>query len=161
MMHRSPAYLLAKQKLARYCSYQERNKKEVQQKLVAYKELSPAEAEQIIEDLVEERFLDERRYLTAFVNDKFHLNKWGKTKIYHSLAGTGIDSTLIEQSLAQIPPAAYEETLRQLACKKKASLAGQPDRMIQKKLINYLLQRGYELTLIQESLKNLLQQEYN
>jgi regulatory protein len=149
----SPTYLLVKQKLARYCSYQERNKKEVQQKLATYKEISPAEAQQIIEELIQERFLDEKRYLTAFVNGKFHLNKWGKTKIYHSLASTGIDRKLIQQALAQIPSQDYEETLVQLVRKKKASLTGQPDVMIRKKLINYLLQKGYEWDMVQEALK--------
>jgi regulatory protein len=152
-MHPSPTYLLAKQKLARYCSYQERNRKEVQQKLATYKELSPAEAQQIIQELIQERFLDERRYLTAFVNGKFHLNKWGKTKIYHSLASTGIDSKLIQQALAQIPQQEYQETMLQLALKKKASLAGQPDVIIRKKLINYLLQKGYEMDIIQAVLE--------
>lgn len=153
-MHPSSIYLLAKQKLARYCSYQERNKKEVQQKLATYKELTSVEAQQIIQELTQERFLDETRYLTAFVNGKFHLNKWGKTKIYHSLAGTGIDPKLIQQALEQIPSQEYAETLRQLARKKKASLVGESDVMIQKKLINYLLQKGYELDIIQEVLKN-------
>jgi regulatory protein len=158
-MQPSSAYLLAKQKLARYCSYQERNRKEVQQKLAAYKDLSPAEIQQIIQELIQERFLDEGRYLTAFVNGKFHLNKWGKTKIYHSLLGTGIDPKLIQEALDQIPAQAYIATLRQLVHKKKTSLCGQADAVIQKKVINYLLQKGYELTLIQESLKDLLQQE--
>lgn len=146
-------YLLVKQKLARYCSYQERHKKEVQQKLATYKELTSAEVQQIIQELIQENFLDEKRYLTAFVNGKFHLNKWGKTKIYHSLAGSGIDPKLIQQSLTQISSQEYEETLRQLAYKKKASLAGQPDRMVQKKLINYLLQKGYEMDIIQAVLE--------
>ncbi len=148
-----PTYLLAKQKLSHYCSYQERNKKEVQQKLATYKELSPTEAQQIIQELIEERFLDEKRYLTAFVNGKFHLNKWGKTKIYHSLANTGIDPKLIQQALAQISSKDYEETLVQLVRKKKASLTGQPDVMIRKKLINYLLQKGYEMDTIQAVLE--------
>lgn len=158
-MHPTPTYLLAKQKLARYCSYQERNRKEVQQKLATYKELSPSEVQQIIQELLQERFLDETRYVTAFVNGKFHLNKWGKIKIAHSLASSGIEPQLIEQTLRQIPSQDYEATLRQLACKKKASLIGQPDGVIQKKLINYLLQKGYELPLIREHLKTLLQQD--
>lgn len=160
-MHPSPTYLVAKQKLAHYCSYQERNQKEVQKKLSSYPELTPAEVQQIIQELIQEKFLDEKRYLTAFVNGKFHLNKWGKTKIYHSLKTTGIDPKLIQQTLAQIPSQDYEETLQQLALKKKVSLAGEPDMIIQKKVINCLFQKGYELTRIQEILKDILQQDDN
>lgn len=160
-MSPSPAYLLAKQKIARYCSYQERNRKEVQQKLATYKELTSAERQQIIQELIQERFLDETRYLTAFVNGKFHLNKWGKTKIYYSLASTGIDPKLIQQALEQISPQDYEATLRQLVRKKKASLVGQRDVMIRKKLINYLLQKGYELEAILKTVARLLPSDEN
>ena len=121
-MSTSSLYLIVKQTVARYCSYQERNRREVENKIATFEGLSPAAMQQLVEELIEENFLDEQRYTAAFVHDKFYLNKWGKRKIYHSLLGTGIADKLIQDALSQIPLEDYKKTATTLAQKKKTSL---------------------------------------
>lgn len=149
-MTASPNYLLIKQKLARYCAYQERNKKEVEKKLATCHELTIAERQHMITELIEEGFLDEQRYIAAFVHDKFYLNKWGKKKICYSLQANGItDAHQIQQALSQIPTAEYQEAAAALASKKQVTLGNYPDAIQQQKVTSYLLQKGYELDTIQ------------
>ncbi len=152
-MSPSSVYLLVKQKLAHYCSYQERNKKEVLNKIASFKELKPVEVEKMLEELTEERFLDEQRYAAAFVQEKFHLHKWGKKKIYYSLMAAGIDDKQIHHALLQISIEDYKQALAALASKKQASLGINIDRIQNQKVISYLLQKGYELEIIQETIQ--------
>ncbi len=155
-MSASSNYLLIKQKLARYCAYQERNKKEVEKKLVAFShEITTAERQQMIAELIAEGFLDEQRYISAFVHDKFYLHKWGKKKIYYGLQANGItDKQHIQQALAQIPAADYQKAAAALANKKQATLGNYSDVIQQQKVTSYLLQKGYELDTIQASINS-------
>jgi len=148
----SSIYLLVKQKLTRYCSYQERNKKEVANKIATFKELKPVEVQQMLEELVEERFLDEQRYAETFVQEKFNLHKWGKKKIYYSLMAAGIDDKRIHHALLQISMEDYKQAIAALASKKQAILGISTDRIQNQKVISYLLQKGYELEIIQETI---------
>lgn len=149
-MSLSPLGLVVKEKLAHFCSYQERNKKEVARKLATHKGLTAIEGEQIIAELIQENFLDEQRYLAAFIHDKFYINKWGKRRICYSLIGKGIDNKQIQHALDQIPIQDYKNTLQELASKKKATLVNHPDAIIHEKLVSYLLYKGYELSIIEE-----------
>ncbi|ACE06501.1 hypothetical protein Aasi_1167 [Candidatus Amoebophilus asiaticus 5a2] len=158
-MRSSETYLIAKQKLSDYCSYQERSKAEVLSKLQTYKNLSPAEVEQIIQELIAENFLNEKRYIAAFVHGKFSIKKWGKLKIHHVLTSKHIASQLIQQALSEIPDEVYQQTIQDLIQKKLATLKTPINAAIQKKVVNYLLQKGYEYELIRENLQAILQQE--
>ena len=40
---------------------------------------------EIIDRLIDEKFIDERRYCRAFVNDKLRFNHWGRVKIQAKL----------------------------------------------------------------------------
>ncbi|MHB9148061.1 MAG: regulatory protein RecX [Candidatus Amoebophilus sp.] len=158
-MKSSETYLIAKQKLSHYCSYQERSKAEVLSKLQTYKDLSPAEAEQIVQELITENFLNEDRYISSFVHGKFSLKKWGKLKIYHTLVSKQINPQSIRQTLSHIPDEAYQQTIQDLIYKKLATLKAPINAVIQKKVVNYLLQKGYEHELIRENLQAILQQD--
>jgi regulatory protein len=159
-METKETYLIAKQKLRHYCSYQERSKTEVKDKLQEYKDLNSAQTEQIIEELIEEDFLNESRYITTFIHGKFSLKKWGKLKIYHALISKKIEPQFIRQSLSDtISDEVYQQTIRSLIQKKLATFKAAIDVNIQKKVVNYLLQKGYEYELIRENLQTILQQE--
>jgi len=155
-MGENSIYATAKQKLSHYCSYQERNIAEVQKKLQAYEGLNTAEANQIIQELIQERFLDEKRYTTAFVRGKFFIKKWGKAKIEQALRNKMIDVHLIQEALEHISDEEYAQTLQDLMLKKKATLGKLDKAIAQKKLINYLLQKGYEFEVIRDNLQKIL-----
>ena len=71
-------------KLSAYCSSAERCRADVEEKL-RKAEASEEEKENILERLVAEGFIDERRYAKAFAADKFRFSKWGKRKIEFAL----------------------------------------------------------------------------
>lgn len=149
-------YQLAKQKAARYCSYQERTIAEVKNKLLSWGITDPIQANKLIQALQAENFLDEQRYIAAFVQGRFSIKKWGKRKIYYALLKKNIDQAAIQQGLQRIGETEYLETIQQLVLQKKKSLATTEPALAHKKIIHYLLQKGYELELIQQALQTNL-----
>ena len=61
-----------------FCSYDIHNK-------LRLWGIGNTDSEKIIGILIKENFINETRYATAFVKDKFRYNKWGKVKIASNL----------------------------------------------------------------------------
>jgi len=62
-------------KAASYCSISEHCVLEVEDKLTAWG-VSDGDKKTIIDRLISEDFINEKRYCTYFVKDKFHFNKY-------------------------------------------------------------------------------------
>ena len=135
------------QKMAHFCAFQERAFTDVLQKLKKFS-LPSEEQQYIVNGLRSEGFLDEKRYVSAFVNDKFRLNKWGPVKIAHALNAKHISAEAIDEGLRQIDREILEETLLELARKKVEALQHHASLEKKQKLVNYLLQRGFEPDMV-------------
>jgi regulatory protein len=149
----NPSYQTIRRQLRHYCAYQERNKAEVAAKLARYSFLTAAEKKQLMEELCEENFLQEDRYITAFIRGKFYIKKWGKIKISHALASKKIDPEIIHQALATIPDTDYSVTLQALIHLKSTHWATIDVLHRKQKIAAYLLQKGYEYELIAANLE--------
>ena len=78
-------------KLQKYCSYQDRCHKEVEQKLKEMR-MIPQAADQIIMALIQGNYLNEERFTMAFVRGKFKIKKWGKRRLTSELKQRNISS---------------------------------------------------------------------
>jgi regulatory protein len=143
------------QKAMRYCGYQERTVKEVQEKLRGWGVEGKNEAH-IIQALKEDRFLDEGRYIAAFIRGKFLGKKWGKEKLAAVLTSKGLDQVLVRQGLAMIEDADYLQRLRDVAERRRASLAEASSTEARRKLMNYLFQKGYEFDLVMQVVQEII-----
>lgn len=142
-----------KAKLARYCAYRERTRHEVTTKardLGLYHD----EAEQLLEWLVAENFVNEERFARTYVRDKFYLNKWGKNKIRQGLAQKFISSQWAEAAMSEIAGEDYSETLYQLMTKKLATVKADQPIARNQKVARYLIGKGYEPELVWQAIKN-------
>lgn len=146
----------AYEKAARYCGYQDRTEKEVRAKLHTLGITQEEEVVQLVETLKTERFLDEERYVSAFVRGRLIGKQWGKRKIQLALASKGIAPDLIYKELAAIEEADYLHTLQEIATRKKQTLTGEDPRQNKQKLTNYLLQKGYEPDLVYPIVQELV-----
>ena len=81
---------------AALCSRQEQCTGHIRDKLREWN-VDDDDAERIIKKLQEENFLDDHRYATFFVKDKFRFNRWGKIKISHMLRQKGISGETIRK----------------------------------------------------------------
>lgn len=145
----------ALQRLQRYCAQAEHCHYEVQQKLRDWG-VGRDDADEIILELIEDRFLNEGRFALAFVHDKFHLQQWGKTKIVQHLRQKRVSDNCIDEALEQIKPSHYAETIEQLARRKAAQLPNGLHYLQRKqKIVAFLLQRGFEFEQIMPLLEQI------
>ena len=145
------------QKIKHYCAYQERSHSEVKQKLYGFG-LYKNEVEELLSKAIEEDYLNEERFAEQFVGGKFRMKGWGKVKIVYELRQKGVSAYNINKSLKAIPDEDYRSTLQKLAENKWQQLKGEHYLTRQAKATSYLLQKGYEMALIQQALKALKQE---
>lgn len=142
------SFLQAKQKIEAYCAYQDRCHYEVSNKLSQWG-ISGEQKEQLIADLIANRFLDEERFAESYVSGKFHIKHWGKIKIRQQLKSKFIPEYCIQKAINQIDREDYYATLKQLAERKSNELKSEKDSWKKKaKIMRYLASKGYEQDLI-------------
>jgi regulatory protein len=142
----------ALKKLEKYCAYQERSHKQVFQKCRDYG-LTEDEANQILIELISGNFLNEQRFAEAYVKGKFKTKSWGKQKIVQGLNTAGVSKKLIENTIKEIDPKVYKETLIHLANKKRSTLKTGTEFEKIIKIQRFLLSKGYKYEEISEALK--------
>jgi regulatory protein len=144
----------AKQKIYKYCAYQERTHAEVRNKLFEYG-LASDDVDVVITQLIGEGFLNEERFAKSFAGGKFRIKGWGRIKITHELEGRGLTKNCIQLGLKEIDENEYERTL-QATLKKKAESTNQPDAYRRRdKVAKYAIQKGFEPDLVWRLIKQM------
>jgi len=156
-MHSKKTYTLpeATKKLEHYCAYQERCHQEVQQKLESM-HMIPEAIDIIIVHLLEHNFLNEERFAKTFVSGKFKIKKWGRRRLSFELKKKDVGKVNINQALAEIENTEYTEVFNELAEKRLQSIKETDKFKKKKKLIDYLLYRGWEPHLVYEKASDLI-----
>jgi regulatory protein len=141
-------------RLQQLCSRAEKCIADVQKKLYDWK-IPASEMPAIIKKLQAQGFLDEARYVKAFVRDKNGLSRWGTVKIKQALQTKKIPAALITEALREIDKEKYKSDLVQLLQRKAATLkaVSPAERVV--KLLRFALSRGYEYDVAQEATKCL------
>lgn len=143
----------ARQKIFRYCAYQERSHREVRDKLYEYG-LFKDEVEEILSHLITEGFLNEERFAKAFAGGKFRMQKWGRIKITHELEARGLTPNCIKSGLKEIDEQSYLRTLREILSRKSKESSEETNAFVRRdKLARYAIQKGYEPELVWSLLK--------
>jgi len=139
-------YRQALTKAMAFCSQSERCRFDVTAKLKQW-DLSDEEINLVLNYLIEERFLDEKRYVRFYVNDKLSFNKWGKIKLTYMLRQKQISQELIQSELCQIDEDLYRKTLFDLLKTKIKSIKGESDYERIGKLAVFAQGHGFEAEL--------------
>ena len=142
---------LALSKAMRFCAYQERCVKEVKQKLKKIN-VSSTDSDKILEILIEDSYLNQKRFALSFVSGKFRIKKWGKNKIKNELFKKDIEKEIIELAISKIDIKEYKKCMQQLFQEKLKNIKGENDFIKKNKVANYLLSKGYETELIYDLL---------
>jgi len=143
-------------KAASYCSISEHCVSEVEEKLNAWC-IECDDKAKIINRLIDEDFINEKRYCVYFVKDKFRFNKWGKIKISYALKQKGLSNELINMALGTIDEGEYDEMLAALLKTKLAVLKYEFEYEKQGKLFRFAQSRGFENNVIERVLRNIPQ----
>lgn len=130
-------------KAQRFCAYKERSSYSMTKKLEAWG-APPKMAAHIVQELINDNFINNERYLIAYIKGKANSNKWGKKKILFMLRTEGFSDIEINKYL-NILDDNYDNILKELIQKKINILKPEKNHMVLKnKLIRYSLSKGFE-----------------
>ena len=88
---------------------------------------------EVINYLKENRFLDEKRFVEAYVQGKVRIKKWGRQKIKAALYQKRIDAKLIQEGIyAFISDEEYQLVLESLIERKNRELSTEKNPQIKK-----------------------------
>jgi regulatory protein len=142
------------QKIKHFCAYQERCHFETKEKLFGFG-LSKTDVETLISRLIEEDYLNEARFAAQFAGGHFRLKKWGRVKIVYALKQKKVSPLNIKSALKEIDEENYKAILMKLAEAKWKLLKHEQYLNRQAKTSQYLMNKGYEPTLVQETIQQI------
>lgn len=139
-------------KAERYCANEEQCKTSVRKKLCDWG-VSVDLSNKIVNKLVEQGFIDERRYARAYCSSKLRHQKWGRLKVIYQLRSKQIPPKFITDALLEIPDEEYRDIMRHVADEKWSTYdVADPLAKRKSKLTTFLASRGFEAPEIQNLL---------
>jgi len=151
-MKKTLTYDQALNKAASLCSQSEKCPNDIFEKVVSWG-LSEQDAARMVGYLTKEGYLNEARYVRAFVSDKFRFEHWGKIKISYALRRKGIDDSLITEAFDEkIDPEDYLDTCTDLLKNKMRGMEQPLSQNDRAKLFRFAAQRGFESFVISKAL---------
>ena len=139
----------ALQKLAALCSQSEHCTSEMKEKMTRWGIDEDAQ-QRVVEYLVANRYVDDRRYARSFVNDKLKYNKWGPRKIEQSLWMKHIDESILREALDDVDNEDYISVLRPLLTSKRKTTKAETDYEMNQKLLRFAIGRGFTFEQVKE-----------
>ena len=105
--------------------------------------------------LKRDRYVNDSRYVEAFVRDKVVFNRWGRTKIRLALVQKHLPSDLIAEGLESIDNDEYVTALTEVLESKSRTLQDVSTYDARMKLLKYAVSRGFEMGVASEMIKKL------
>lgn len=134
---------------AALCARSEQATGDMREKLLKWG-LGADDASRVLQQLVEQGFIDDRRYAVAFVKDRFAFNGWGRIKIAHQLRLKGIAAQYIDEALTAIDEDRYRERLTELLRAKWRTVKDREPRAAWAAMMRFAASRGFEAPLAGE-----------
>lgn len=144
-----------KQKIEQYCVYQDRCHKEVEEKIKSFG-LIPEAREMILLSLMNDNFLNEERFAKSFARGKFRIKNWGKQRIVRELKMRDVSSYNIKTALKEIDENDYLKTIYRITENRNAVISEPNHYKRKKKLVDFLLRKGFENELIFKTVDDVL-----
>lgn len=140
-------------KAADFCAIQDRCISEMRLKFISWN-IDRSYTSEIISKLVDEGFIDEKRFALNYASGKYRINGWGRIKIAAGLRARNIPAPLIQQALSTLKNDEYTTFLNKLLQKKLNQLGGDTHENRQKAAF-FAASRGFEQGLIASQLRDI------
>jgi regulatory protein len=144
----------ALERLRKYCAYQERSYKDVNDKMWDLKVPSDWR-DDIIFGLIQENFLNEERFARAYSRGKFNIKRWGRIKIIQGLKRHQVSPKCIQLGLSEIDEDDYLQVLSNTVELKNSKLKEKNQWKRKGAIYNFVTGRGFEGNLVTEAIKAL------
>ena len=143
--------------LRRQCSRREYCTSDVLKKAEKALEGDKEKAMQVVATLVEEKYVDDLRYASAYAREKSSISGWGAVKIRYMLSAKGISRDIISQALEEVDVQRADNRLVKLLENKYRTLKDDPQCKL--KLLRFALGRGYSYDEVKEHIDALMKED--
>ena len=141
--------------MAAICSRSEQCSPDIRKKITA-SGLNEEETEEILRYLIKENFINDDRYIKAYVSEKFRINQWGRIKMRYYLRAKGLSDEMIENGLQDLDEKKYKDILLK-TMKEKAKKTGKKNKFEKMgQIIRFAQSRGFEPELIHRYMNEVL-----
>lgn len=137
----------ARLRLASLCAMGEHCEGECRKKMDNWG-ISSTDQEEIINFLLDERYVDDLRYARSYAKDKRLYSGWGARKISQGLYSKGVARNITCQALEEVSDEEYVKVLKNILASKRRSVSGDNEYEINGKLIRFALGRGFSYAQI-------------
>ena len=141
--------LQAYQKLTDLCARSEHCQQEMLEKMRQWG-VSEEEQAEVMQRLIEERYVDDERFARAFIYDKIRYSKWGRRKVEQALWMKRIDEHISKPLLDDVDDEEYLKILRPMLKQKRKGIRAKSEYEGTMKLIKYALGRGFTMDIIKQ-----------
>lgn len=145
---------IVQSRIENYCAREDRCQQQVLEKLRGFG-LSEGIVEDFLITLIQNNYVNEERYARSFCSGKFKIKKWGRRKITFELKKKKVSDACIQKGLEELDEEAYLATLQQLIEKKNKLLKDKNPFVRKKKIVDYLVRKGYEPDYAWERVRSL------
>lgn len=146
----------AREYMLRILGRRDHSKKELRTKALR-KGFSGDYLDDIILELEEKRYVNDRTFALKYASDKYEFNNWGPYKVRAALFKKGIDKSTAETALYEVfGDEQIAETLEELVLKKKKRFQREPEVKRRQKVFAFLMRKGYDSDNISKHLDHLL-----
>lgn len=117
------------------------------------------ERQAVVDKLVADRFIDNRRYAELYAREKSRLAGWGARKIAMQLRTKGVDNESIAEALATIDYDEQNDRLGEKLRRKMRTMKASSDYEMRGKLLRYALGLGYDYDSATAALDKIMTEE--
>ena len=119
-------------------------------------EVPVAERQGVLQKLIDNRFIDDRRYAEAYVREKSRLAGWGARKIAMQLRGKGIAQETIKEALTQLDGDDTKQRLVDKLRRKLKTTKAVSQYELRGKLLRYALSQGFDYEQASEAVASVV-----
>ncbi len=117
----------------------------------------PSKRGEVIEQLIDMKFIDHRRYATAYVRDKINLSDWGPQRIRLELGHKEVEEEITAEVLEELfDKEMLRERLLKALTKRKRTTRYKDNYELKNKLLRYGATLGYDYSTISDVLEEVI-----
>lgn len=135
----------------RFLGHRDRTVAEVRSHLVEKKLVGESIAQEAIDVLIEQDYLNDARFAQRFTEDRRALDSWGNERIERRLLGLGVPSDLIAPALGSLGGASEMDAAVGLLDRRFA--APLEDAKERQRALGVLVRKGYDLELAYDAIR--------
>ena len=118
--------------------------------------VEPSARQGVLQRLIDNKFIDDRRYAEAFVRDKMRFSGWGAFKLRAALRNKGIANEIVDEVLSSLDRDDMSERLRDRLERKMRTTKYTSRYELKSKLMRYGASLGYGFESVAEVVDALI-----